>query len=425
MATVLIALFIAGYLLISLETYIHINKAAIALITGVLCWTFFILSTPDKQFVETQLSHSLGELAGILFFLMGAMTIVELIDAHNGFDLITNRIHQTSKRQLVWIVALTTFFISPVLDNLTTSIVMVLLLRKIIDNPKQRLIFVGIVIIAANAGGAWSPMGDVTTTMLWIGNQVTVKNILLKLFLPSLTCLIIPLLVCTYKMKGKIRKPVKSLTASQDTLPKKHQYLILINGFFILMSVPVFKMLTGLPPYMGMLIGLGILWIVVEIIHRDKEEDKKQELNVATALARIDTPSILFFLGILLSIAALQSGGFLQDAAVWLDRRIGNEKMIVTFIGLMSSVIDNVPLVAASQGMYGLERFPTDHSFWLLLTYCTGTGGSILLIGSAAGIAAMGMENISFIWYTKKISLIALLGFFGGIAVYLLQEIMF
>lgn len=421
MTALLIALFIAGYISISLETYIRINKAAIALITGVLCWTFYMLYSPDKHATELQLMERIGELSGILFFLMGAMTIVELIDAHNGFDLITERINQTSKRELVWVISFLTFFISPVLDNLTTSIVMVLLLRKLISNPKQRLIFVGMVIIASNAGGVWSPIGDVTTTMLWMGKQITVKNMMLKLFLPSLTCLLIPLVICTFNMNGKIRQEAKS-KPSRVSYPKKHQYLVLIYGFLILLSVPVFKMLTGLPPYMGMLLGLGILWIVVEIIHKDKDEVQKQELTVATALARIDTPSILFFLGILLGIAALQSGGILRAIAHWLDTRIGNEKVIVTSIGLLSSVVDNVPLVAASQGMYGLNKYPTDHSFWLLLTYCTGTGGSILLIGSAAGVAAMGMEKISFIWYAKKISLMALLGFFGGIVVYLIQE---
>ncbi len=422
MSTILVVIFIAGYITISLETYIRINKAAVALLTGVFCWMVYILLVPDKTIVEGQLKERLSDLSGIVFFLLSAMTIVELIDAHNGFDLITEKINQTSKRNLVWTVSFITFFLSPVLDNLTTSIVMVLLLRKLVKNPKQRLIYVGMVIIAANAGGVWSPMGDVTSTMLWMGNQVSAKRMILKLFLPSITCLIVPLLICTYKMRGNVRRPAIVKTANAIQFQKSHQYLILISGLLIMMSVPVLKMITGLPPYMGILLGLGILWIITEIIHHNKGDEEKQELSVADALKRIDSPSILFFLGILLGIASLQASGVLQQTAQWLDKTVVNENVIVTLIGLLSSVVDNVPLAAAAQSMYSLDKFPTDHNFWLLLTYCTGTGGSILLIGSAAGVAAMGMENISFIWYLKKITLIAFAGFVAGIGVYFLQS---
>ena len=420
MIFLIVSVFILAYICISLETYIHVHKAAVALVSGVLCWVIYIRYTPDKHLVAGQLHDRLGELSGILFFLLSAMTVVELIDVHGGFDIITKKINQTGKRSLLWAISLITFFLSPVLDNLTTSIVMVLLLRKLVDHPKQRLIFVGMVIIAANAGGVWSPMGDVTTTMLWIGNQVTAKSLIGKLFLPSLTCLLVPLLICASKMKGTVRRPVVRLRNTESSFSKSSQYLILISGLLVLLFVPVFKMLTGLPPYMGILIGLGIIWIITELIHRDVEA--KQELTVASALQRIDSPSILFFLGILLSIAALEATGILHHTAAWMDTKIRNEHVTGVVIGLLSSVVDNVPLVAASQAMYSLERFGTDHSFWLLLTYTTGTGGSVLLIGSAAGVAAMGMEKLSFIWYLKKITFLALVGFFSGIVVYFLQQ---
>ena len=416
MTFLVIAIFITGYITISFETYIRINKAAIALLTGVSCWIVYMVFSHDKHSVEEQLSGRLGDLSGIIFFLMSAMTIVELIDAHNGFNIITKNINQAGKRNLAWTLSLITFFLSAILDNLTTSIIMVLLLRKLINNAKERLFFTGIIIIAANAGGAWSPMGDITSTMLWMGKQVTPKG-LLNLFLPSLAAVITPLIIFTSKMKGNVKQPVKTKDI-EFPFSKTNQYVVLISGLFILISVPVLKMLTGLPPYMGILLGLGILWVITEIIHYDKENEK-HEFTVANALRRIDTPSILFFLGILLGIAALQSAGILQDTASWLDSKVINKNVLVTFIGLLSSIVDNVPLVAASQAMY---QYPTDHNFWLLLTYCTGTGGSLLLIGSAAGIAAMGMEKISFLWYLKKITFIALTGYLAGIAVYFIQD---
>jgi Na+/H+ antiporter NhaD/arsenite permease-like protein len=423
MAVLLIIIFIAGYILISFETYLKINKAAIALFTGILCWIVYIVSNNDIENIEPGLSESISEIAAVIFFLLSAMTIVELIDAHNGFDIITKKINQTSKRKLVWTITLVTFFLSPILDNLTTSIVMVLLLRKLVDNPKQRMVFIGMIIIAANAGGVWSPLGDVTTTMLWMGRQVTAENILLKLFLPSLACVIAPLIICTFKMHGHVRTPVQTISSNKRQFNIKHQYIVLISGLVILLSVPVLKMLTGLPPYMSILFGLGVLWIITEIIHIKKPDEEKNELTIANALSRIDSPSILFFLGLLLGVAALQAAGILQLTANWLDHTIANENIIVVLIGLLSSVVDNVPLVAAAQAMYGLDKFSTDHNFWLLLTYCCGTGGSILLIGSAAGVAAMGMEKLSFIWYLKKISFLAVIGFFSGIIIYFLQQL--
>jgi Na+/H+ antiporter NhaD/arsenite permease-like protein len=366
--------------------------------------------------VEEQLLKSLGEFSGLLFFLMSAMTIVELIDAHHGFDLITKKINRTDKRYLLWTLSLITFFLSAILDNLTTSIVIVMLIRKLMNKPQERMFFIGIMIIAANAGGVWSPMGDITSTMLWIGKQVTPKG-LITLFLPSLASLIIPLIICSFKLKGNA-VPSSARDDVKFIFSKRIQYIVLISGLVILISVPVLKMFTGLPPYMIILFGLGILWIITEIIHHNKKDESYQP-TVADALRRIDTPSILFFLGILLAVAALQSAGILQNLATWLDDHTRNKNMIAAFFGLLSSIVDNVPLVAASQAMYS---YPTDHDFWLFLTYCTGTGGSILLIGSAAGVAAMGIEKISFTWYLRKVSPVALIGFITGIVVYFIQN---
>jgi Na+/H+ antiporter NhaD/arsenite permease-like protein len=422
MENILILIFIIGYALITLEHSIKINKAAIALVTGVLCWSVFILFSTDTHHVTEQLTAHLGELSGILFFLLGAMIIVELIDAHDGFDIITSRIKQTDKRKLLWIVAFITFFLSAVLDNLTTTIVIVSLLRKLVTKQEDRLFFTGIVVIAANAGGAWSPIGDVTTTMLWIGGQITTANIILKLIIPSLVCLIVPLLVLSIKFKGQIDTPKTNELKTDKAFSKQHQTIVFVSGVLILILVPVFKTITHLPPYMGILIGLGILWIITEIMHGTKEEKYKQTLSVAYALRKIDTPSILFFLGILISIAALQSSGILTALANWLTHTVANVNIIVLSLGFLSAIVDNVPLVAAAQGMYDLSQYPTDHYFWEFLAYCTGTGGSTLIIGSAAGVAAMGMEKINFFRYLKKISFLAIIGYLAGALVYILQH---
>jgi len=425
MTILIIAIFVIGYIAIATEHSIKINKSASALLTGVLCWTVYILYAPDKHIVTEELVHHLGELSGILFFLMGAMTIVELIDAHDGFNIITNRINQTDKRKLLWILGFITFFLSAVLDNLTTTIVIVSLLRKLIKDEKDRLFFAGIVVIAANAGGAWSPIGDVTTTMLWIGNQISALDIILKVFIPSLVCLAVPLIYLSFRLKGKINRPALKSSEKSNDLTQRNQLTVFIAGIGALVFVPVFKTVTHLPPFMGMLFGLGVLWVLVEIMHKGKEDEHKNKFSVVQALRKIDVPSILFFLGILVAISALQSIGSLVQLSSWLSNNLQNENIIVIAIGILSSIVDNVPLVAAAQGMYDLTQFPTDHSFWSFLAYCAGTGGSILIIGSAAGVAAMGMEKIDFFWYLKKISFLALIGYFAGAAVYILQQQIF
>lgn len=425
MTGLIIAIFIIGYIAIASEHFLKVNKAATALVTGVLCWVVYIVAAPNKEVVTEHLTAHLGELSGILFFLMGAMTIVELIDIHDGFDVITKRITQGNKRKLLWIISFITFFLSPVLDNLTTTIVMVSLIRKLLKAPKERIQFCGMVIIAANAGGAWSPIGDVTTTMLWIGGQITAANIVMQLLIPSLVCMLLPLIILSFQLKGVAERPEPEENNNGHLVPEHTKHIILFSGIIILLLVPVFKTFTHLPPYMGILIGLGVLWIITEVMHSNKDGEEKHVLSVAHALRKIDTPSILFFLGILISIAALQVTGILTGAAEWMDGHFKNVNVIVLAFGLLSSIIDNVPLVAASQGMYSLDKFPTDHYFWEMLAYCTGTGGSVLIIGSAAGIAAMGMEKISFFWYLRKFSWLALIGYFAGTGVFILQHYFF
>jgi NhaD family Na+/H+ antiporter len=425
MAGLLLSIFIIGYLAIAFEHKVKINKAAIALITGILCWTVYILYADDVHAVDSNLSHHLGELSQILFFLLGAMTIVELIDAHDGFEIITRRITTLNKKRLIWIICLLTFFLSAILDNLTTTIVMVSLVKKLMDDKKDRLMFTGAVVIAANAGGAWSPIGDVTTTMLWIGGQITAFNIIIKLLLPSMVCLLVPLMALGFILKGNVTRPVQEEEAGENEPLERHRNIVFFAGIGILLLVPVFKTVTHLPPFMGILLGLGLLWVIVEILHSDKDEADRKFYTVTYALRKIDAPSILFFLGILLAIAALESTGQLTSLAANLDSNIKDVNIIVLSIGLISSIVDNVPLVAASMGMYPLERYPTDHYFWEFLAYCTGTGGSALIIGSAAGVAAMGIEKIDFMWYLKKISWLALMGYFSGALIYILQEKIF
>ena len=422
MVTILIVVFIIGYAFIALEHSININKAASALITGVICWVIYIVFKGDQLIVNEQLTQHLGELSGVLFFLLSAMTIVELIDSHDGFNLITEKITQTNKKKLVWIIGFITFFLSAILDNLTTTIVIISLLRKLVKDDNDRLYFVGTVVIAANAGGAWSPIGDVTTTMLWIGGQITAFNIVMKLILPSLVCLVIPLIFISLKMKGTVERSKNVKSDQTKLLPRREQKIILYSGVLALIFVPVFKTITNLPPYMGILFGLGILWIITEILHSSKDEVDRHNLSMVHALRKIDTSTILFFLGILIAISALQSSGILTTLAKYMAVKIGNESVIVIIIGLASSVIDNVPLVAAAQGMYGLTQYPPDHFFWEFLAYSAGTGGSALIIGSAAGVAAMGMEKINFFWYIRKISWLALIGFFSGAIIYILQD---
>ncbi len=426
MAIAIIIIFILGYLAIAFEHTIRINKAATALVTGVLCWTVFILFTENKEFVAEELKVHLGEVSQILFFLMGAMTIVELIDSHDGFEIVTSRIKTTSKRKLVWIIGLLAFAFSAILDNLTATIVMISLVRKLASDKQNRWMLAGLIIIAANAGGAWSPIGDVTTTMLWIGNQITATNIMMKLIVPSIACMLVPLIFMRFVFKGKVERPKQQFNGTVQT-PKmiRQRNIVFFSGITILLMVPVFKTVTHLPPFMAILMGLGIMWVITEIIHSGKDEEDRKNYTAGYALRKIDTPSVLFFLGILLAITALQSIGELANAATWMDKNLKDQNIIAIAVGLLSSIVDNVPLIAATQGMYPLDLYPTDHYFWEFLAYCAGTGGSILIIGSAAGVAAMGLEKINFIWYLKKISWLALLGYFAGAIVYILQHRLF
>ncbi len=416
----IIAVFVISYILIVLEHPLKINKTGPALIGGVITWAIIAHSSPDILHTNEELLSHLGEIAEILLFLMGAMAIVELIDAHEGFEVIVKKIKTRNPVRLLWIVSLLAFFLSALLDNLTTTIVMITLLRKLVPDQKIRLYFTGLVIIAANAGGAWSPIGDITTTMLWIGGQISATKVISALFIPSLVCLLIPLLYSTFKIRKMAFQPhfIKAQEHQGSSIYERN--FIFFLGISLLAMVPVFKTLTHLPPFMGMLLGLGIFWIVIEVIHRNKHENVRNNFTVAYAIKKIDLPSILFFAGILMSIAALQVTGVLVALAGYIQQALPGDYLMNISIGLFSAIIDNVPLVAAAQGMFDLSTFPTDHSLWIFMAYCTGTGGSALIIGSAAGVAAMGMEKINFIWYVKHISLLALLGYFGGALVYIL-----
>ncbi len=415
----MIIVFVLGYIAIAFEHPLKLNKAASALITGVFCWTIYILQNESTHTVSEELLHHLGEIASILFFLLGAMTIVELIDSHNGFDIITEKINTTSKQKLLLIITGLTFFLSALLDNLTTAIVMTSLCSKILNEKEDRLWFAGMIVIAANAGGAWSPLGDVTTTMLWIGGQITALNIMKQLILPSIVVCIIPALIIAYRFKGKKFSAIPESVCTPKE--KKDGKIILFSGVGFLIFVPIFKTLTHLPPFMGMLLALGFMWVITTIVHKSKEAEIAERFTVAKALQKVDTPSILFFLGILLAVSALQSFGLLKELATVLNTTLKNDYLIGTALGLLSAIVDNVPLVAASQGMYDLSTYPTDHPFWEFLALTTGTGGSAIIIGSAAGVAVMGIEQIDFMWYLKKISWLALIGFAAGILVFLLQ----
>jgi Na+/H+ antiporter NhaD/arsenite permease-like protein len=419
----LLVCFIVGYIFIAFEHSIRVDKAAVAIITGVICWTVVAFNLGDLfpheegMTLNGVLLEHVGEISEILFFLLGAMTIVELIDAHKGFQVITDKISTTNRSQLMWIICIITFFFSAVLDNLTTAIVMATLLKKLLNDKEDIWLFGGMVIIAANAGGAWSPIGDVTTIMLWIGGQITALNIILKVFIPSVVCLLIPLLILTYKLKGNVERPIAIDVDNEHHPPvtKFEQNLVFWMGVGGLLFVPLFKNVTHLPPFMGMMLSLGVLWVVTEIIHRNKEQDFKNNVSIGGVIQRIDTPSILFFLGILLAVASLQTAGHLGDFAQILDSNFSSIYIINSLIGLLSSIVDNVPLVAGAMGMYSMEVYPMDDVFWELLAYCAGTGGSVLIIGSAAGVAIMGLLKIEFMWYVRKISTLALIGYFSGV----------
>ncbi len=479
-------IFVIGYTLIALEHPLQVNKSATALITGTLLWTLLALfyepilklnfspywlhaqemAKHIKQYIEghidhetfkrlwehyvamvehprefiiNQLEHHLIDIAEILFFLLGAMTIVETVDRYQGFRLITDHIKTKSKVKLIWILSWLTFFMSAVLDNLTTTIVMLALLNKLIKDKQTRWIYASIIVIAANSGGAFSPIGDVTTIMLWINGNVTASKIIAGVFLPSAVSLLVPLAIISFMLKGKIEPPEQDQKSKCVTTPGE-QKLLLILGVGGLVFVPIFKTFTHLPPYIGMLLSLSVIWITTELLLHRKldgvDEDRRSKLSVIKILSNVDVPTIFFFLGILTAVTALQTAGHLDLLAAWLDKATHtNIYLIDTAIGLLSSIVDNVPLTAAAMGMYPIAdpaiatghmvHFVQDGLFWELLAYTAGTGGSILIIGSAAGVAAMGIEKIDFIWYLKKISWIALLGYLAGIGTYALQEMLF
>ncbi len=420
MTSWLIVLFVLAYAAIALEHPLRVNKTATALVAAGVLWTLYALGGGSG--VSHELGESLMGTAQIVFFLMGAMAIVEVVDAHNGFEVLTSRVRTNSLSRLAWLVGVVTFFLSAVLDNLTTTIVMVSLMKKLLQRREDRLLFAGFIIIAANAGGAWTPIGDVTTTMLWIGGQITALEIMKGLFVPSMVSLLVPLAAIAAQLRGQpVLSPARIDTEGSGGTTAFERKLMFFLGLGILIAVPVFKAATGLPPFMGILLGLGLLWLVGDLVHRHKDDEAKAHLTLVSALQRIDMGAVLFFVGILLAVATLEHTGLLSDIAQWLDVVVGRQDVIVLLIGLVSAVVDNVPLVAASMGMYSLQQFPADSFLWEFLAYCAGTGGSILIIGSAAGVAAMGLEKIDFFWYVRKISGWALLGYLAGAAVYMAQ----
>ena len=426
--THMIIVFVLGYMAIALEHTIKVDKAASALIIGGLGWALYAFTGVDAHHINEHLSHHLVDIAEILFFLLGAMTIVELIDAHEGFSIITDKITTNKRVALLWILSIITFFFSAALDNLTTAIVMAALLTKLIKDKEDLWMFAGMVILSANAGGAWSPIGDITTIMLWIGGQVTAANIITSVFLPSVVCAIVPLIYLTFRLKGDVTRPVNVESKEHYTDPTTpfERNLIFYMGVAGLLFVPVFKTVTHLPPYVGMLLSLGVLWLVTEILHRSKNHEQKAVLSVIGVLKKIDVPTIFFFLGILLAVASLQSAGQLDIVATFLDKTFNGDIYIINIIiGLLSSIVDNVPLVAGAMGMYEITPmgdFAVDGKFWEFLAYCAGTGGSVLIIGSAAGVAVMGILKIDFIWYIKNISLLALMGYLAGAATYIFMQ---
>jgi len=434
MLTSVVLCFFIGYIIIVLEQPLKLDKSVPALLMGALTWALISVGNLEVLGVNHQVTpledgllHIMGKTAEILFFLLGAMTIVELVDLHKGFSPITSLVKTKDKKSLLWITSLIAFFLSAVLDNLTTTIVMVSILRKLVPKREERLFYVSLIIIAANAGGAWSPIGDVTTTMLWIGKKVSSVGLMQNLFLPSVISLVLPLFIASLLpiFKGKI----ENLTGQDNTLDTSKllsSKTMLIAGLAGLIFVPIFKSVTHLPPYMGIMISLGIVWLISEYIHPEEEfnQENRHLYSVHKALSRIEISSIIFFLGILLAVGALESVvvqsstgekvGFLMSLANKLQELIPNQNMVIIFIGILSAVIDNVPLVAATMGMYPMDKFPMDSNLWHFIAYSAGTGGSMLVIGSAAGVAAMGMEKIDFIWYFKNISWLAFIGFIAG-----------
>ena len=439
MILTMILLFVVGYAFIALEHKVKVDKSAIALLMCGAIWTIFSLWGHDENISHDMVDH-LGDTCEILVFLIGAMTIVDLIDFHGGFEFITRRITTRRKVRLLWLVALLTFFMSALLDNMTTTIIMVMLLRKIVPTTKERMLFASVIVIAANSGGAWSPIGDVTTIMLWMKGNVSSAKLIESLLLPCLVSLVIPLVIASRWLKGSLPEtdPADAGSSQPDYISDGESRAILFLGCALLVAVPVFKSVTHLPPYMGMVTALGIMWVFTELMYRRKRNTEESiKCRVAKVLKHIDMSTILFFLGILMAVAALESAGILSGFATGLNEHLHNVYAINTLIGILSSVVDNVPLVAASMGMYPIptaaasadpafaQSFVADGLFWHLLAYCAGVGGSLLIIGSAAGVVAMGLENINFVWYFKKISLMAFVGYLAGIGVCMLEVFLF
>jgi Na+/H+ antiporter NhaD/arsenite permease-like protein len=417
---VIAVIFVLAYAAIALEHPLGINKSATALIGAGLLWAIYAVTIGDHAMVGRQIDESVASTAQIVFFLIGAMTIVEVVDAHDGFEVITSRISTTDQVRLIWVVGFVTFFLSSILDNLTTTIVMIALIQRLIAKREDRLLFASLIVIAANAGGAWTVIGDVTTTMLWIGGQISPIRIMGSVFLPSLVNLLVPLVFVSFALRGRsIAPPPKE--DGLHVVAAFERNLMFYLGLGVLVAVPAFKGITHLPPFMGVLLGLGVVWLVGEIVHRHKDEHVRRPLSLAHALTQIDMASVVFFVGILLAVAALEHASLLGMVARWLEVTVGRLDIIVILLGLLSAVIDNVPLVAATMGMYDLAHYPPDSFLWEFIAYCAGTGGSILIIGSAAGVAAMGLEKIEFLWYARRIAGPALAGYLAGAVVYIAQ----
>lgn len=410
----LLVVFAIGYVGIILEFFVKVNKSAIALFIAVICWLIYFVGEPQPLAMNLEfLSSHLGDISEILFFLLGAMTLVEIIDSHKGFNTFISYLHTRNKRKMLWLMSGLTFFLSAILDNLTTTILMISILRKLVPHKKERFLVACMVVVAANAGGVWTPIGDVTTTMLWINGQISTLKVVTELFLPSVVSIVVPLLFFTWMIKGNY--PESEVNFRDEPLePGAH--VVFISGICCFLFVPVFKALTGLPPYMGMLISLAILWLITDILHH--KYDQRKHLRVPFILTKIDVSSILFFLGILLAIDSIEATGILKAAAMALDSVVKSQAIIATLIGIVSAIIDNVPLVAATMGMYDLQTHPMDSPLWLMIAYAAGTGGSIFVMGSSAGVALMGLEKIDFISYFKKISLPVFVGYILGMLCY-------
>ena len=439
----IVAVFVTGYLCIALESLTKINKAAIALLMCVFCWTLLMVD-PYSYYpmiegggvvghIAEVIEHHLGDAGGTLFFLMGAMTIVEIVDTNGGFNFVRDTIKTRSKRKLLWRVAFMTFFLSAILDNLTTSIVMIMVLRKLVQSREERLIYAGLIIISANSGGAFSPIGDVTTIMLWIKGVITTQGVLTEIFIPSLVSMVIPAAILSLQLKGKFDKEQNLKCTEITAFTKNQRKVIFWLGVGGLVFVPVFKTITHLPPFMGILLVLGLLWTVTEIFHRMQEtgEDDTMAKRVSDLLSKIDLSTIMFFLGILMAVAVLQEIGVLKTMGEGLNEAFaGNYYLINGIIGVLSSIVDNVPLVAGCMGMYPVsdvagDAMAVDGVFWQLLAYCAGVGGSMLIIGSAAGVVVMGLEKISFGWYLKKITWVAFAGYLAGIGCYWVEKLIY